>query len=51
MKFRVHLISGKSFETEETPQEIQKKYMGRITKIKKVRGEPTTTQPSSQSLS
>lgn len=39
MKFRVHLIDGSKFDTNETPQAIHEEYLGRVLRIKRIRGE------------
>lgn len=37
MKFRVHLTDGTKFETDDEPEEIQKRFKGMVQKIKRIR--------------
>lgn len=37
MKFRVHLRDGSKFDTDEHPDQLNKKYGGAIAKIKRIK--------------
>jgi len=37
MQFRVHLRDGSKFDTNETPEQLNKKYGGAIAKIKRIK--------------
>lgn len=46
MKFRVHLRDGSKLDTDETPEQIIKKYASAVAKIKRIKDDGKK-QPSS----